>query len=102
MSEQLNLALSARRKICLASFGRRDLILFPIPEKNSLSQTGSGRNHGSSRIMRGGSRIQGYKVIQRQPLQTQSSSCEIVQQSYVFQVELVRKRRDIHNPRQVF
>src|SRR5258708_38048266 len=85
MTEQLNLALSPRRKIRLTTFGRRDLIFRAIPEKNSLSQAGSSRDHSLSRMMRRGHCIQRYNVIQRQPLQPQCSSCKIIQQSYVLQ-----------------
>src|ERR1700674_4535850 len=102
MAEQLNLALSSWRKVCLTSFGRRDPIFFAVPEKNSLSQAGSRRNHGSRRIRRRSSGIQGCKVGHRQPLKAQGGSCEVVQQSYVLQFERVSERRYIYDPRQVF
>src|SRR5208282_1186079 len=100
MAEQLHLTIRARRKIRLSSFGRRDAILFAIPKKKSLSQAGSRRDHASGRMVRGDSTIQGYEVIRRQPLQTQGSGDEVVEQLYVFQVQLSGKRRGVKLPRQ--
>src|SRR5450759_164756 len=102
MTEQLNFTLSSWRKICLSSFGGRNLIFFSVPEKNGLSQASSRRHYGSRRIMHGGSRSQGCQSVHRYPLQTQGGGCEVVQQLNVFQIQLPCKRRDVHNPRQVF
>src|SRR5208282_4119507 len=101
MTEQLNLTLGSRRKICLPSFGRCDLIFFAIPEKDGLSQASSRRNHGSRRIGHGGSLIQQHQVVPCEPLQTQGGGCEVVQQSYILQVQLPCQRRGIYKPREI-
>src|ERR1039458_3330355 len=102
MAEQLHLTLRTWRKIRLSSFGRRNVILFAIPEKKSLAQAGSRRNHPSRRMMSRDSRIQRYEVIRGQPLQTQGGRYEVVQQLDVFQIQLSCKRRGVQHPRQVF
>src|SRR5208282_6483425 len=101
MAEQLHLTIRARRKIRLPSFGRRNAILFAIPEKKCLSQAGSRRNHAFRSMMPGNSTVQRYEVIRQQPLQTQCSGDEVVQQLYVAQVQLSTKCRDVEHPRQI-
>src|SRR5450759_2560949 len=102
MAEQLQLTLRTWRKIRLSSFGRRNVILFAIPEKKSLAQAGSRRNHPSRRMMSRDSWVQRYEVIRGQPLQTQGGGYEVVQQLDVFQIQLSCQRRGVQHPRQVF
>ena len=102
MGEQLNRAIGSRSEICLPSFGWRNLIFVAIPKKKSLSQTSTGCDHGFGRILPGRTPIHGGQIIRRQAFQTHGGGCEIIQQGYVFQIKLPRKRRNIYNPRHVF
>src|SRR5256885_16552569 len=75
--QQLDLALSVRRKIRLASFGGHNLVMFAVPKQNGFTQTGSG---GKQRLSGWGlyTRIQSQKMFRQQMRDTQSPGLQIV------------------------